>query len=120
MGRRDFAAQGSLPNREANERQYRGIGPELGIAAAAAAFAGVMAYEHGGIVSRTDIAQLHKGEMVLPAHISQSVQRMAESGQGGGGHTFNYNPTVHGSSAGGIKDMLDQHGKQFVDYGVRE
>jgi hypothetical protein len=96
------------------------IGPFLAPEAAAVAFAAVMAFEKGGIVPRTDIAQVHKGEMVLPANISQSVQRMAESGQGGGGHTFNYNPTVHGSSAGGIKDMLDQHGKAFVDYALRE
>lgn len=95
------------------------IGPFLAPEAAAVAFAAVMAFEKGGIVPRTDIAQLHKGEMVLPAHISQSVQKMAESGQGGG-HTFNYNPTVHGSSAGGIKDILEQHGKQFVDYAMKE
>lgn len=87
---------------------------------AAGAFAAVMAFEKGGLVPKTGMAMLHGGEMVLPSHISHSVQKMAESGQGGGGHTFNYNPTVHGSSASGIKDMLEQHGKEFMNYAVRE
>ena len=50
----------------------------------------------------------------------EPVDEVSAQGQGGGGHTFNYNPTVHGSSAGGIKDMLEQHGKEFMNYAVRE
>ena len=93
--------------------------PAFGAAMMATA-AGFNAFEKGGIVPATGLAQLHRGEMVLPSHISHSVQKMAESNQGGGGHTFNYNPTVHGSSSGGIKDMLEQHGKEFVNYAMRE
>jgi len=94
--------------------------PAFGAAMMATA-AGFNAFEKGGIVPRTDLSLLHRNEMVLPAHISQSVQKMAESGnQGGGGHTFHYSPTVHGSSTAGIKDMLDQHGKEFVNYAMRE
>jgi hypothetical protein len=97
------------------------IGPFLAPEAAAVAFAAVLAFEKGGLVPSTQMAMLHKNEMVLPAHISQSVQKMADSGNaGGGGHTFNYSPSVHGSSSAGIKDMLDQHGKEFVNYALRE
>jgi hypothetical protein len=97
------------------------VGPFLAPEAAAVAFAAVMAFEHGGIVPRTDIAQVHKGEMVLPANISQSVQRAADQGtMGGGGHTFNYSPTIHGSSEAATKDMLENHGKMFVNYALRE
>ena len=56
---------------------------------AAGAFAGVMAFdafEQGGIVGHTGMAQLHKNEMVLPAPIAEKVTKMSdpESGQGRG------------------------------------
>ena len=94
--------------------------PAFGAAMMAAA-AGFNAFEKGGIVPSTGMSLVHANEMILPSHISQSVQRMADSGAaGGGGHTFHYNPTINGSSSASVKDMLDQHGKHFVDYAIRE
>jgi hypothetical protein len=97
------------------------IGPELGAVAAATTFAAIMAFEKGGIVPKDDIAMLHKNELVLPANIATHVMQTA-GGEGGGqsGHTFNYNPTIHGSSDASVKDMLDTHGKMFVDYAMRQ
>lgn len=43
-------------------------------------FAGMAAFEMGGLVPGTGIAMLHGGEMVLPAPISQGLQGMIESG----------------------------------------
>jgi hypothetical protein len=71
------------------------IGPVLAPAAAAAAFAAVLAFEKGGIVPETGLAMLHSKEMVLPAHISQSVQQMADGGGSGG----NLQVHFHGKQA---------------------
>jgi hypothetical protein len=86
------------------------IGPFIAPAAAAAAFAAVLAFEQGGIVPSTQMALVHKNEMVLPANISQSLQR----GGGAGDVILNYNPSVSGIDTSGIKDMLDQHGDMFA------
>ena len=83
------------------------------MAGAAAAF---LAFEEGGIVPRTDLAMVHKGEMVLPAHISAAVQGAA-SGGGMGGHTFNYKPTINGTADA---NMMRSSGKQFVALAMRE
>jgi len=65
------------------------VGPVLAPIAAAAAFAGVMAFaafEQGGIVGNQEqMAVLHPREMVLPAPISEGVQRMVQNGGGGAG-----------------------------------
>ena len=79
------------------------VGPALGAAAAAATFAGVMAFE--GMISAAGgadlgstpvIAQLHPHEMVLPQNLADVVRGAAAGGgNSGGGHTFhvtnNYN-----------------------------
>jgi hypothetical protein len=95
------------------------VGPALGLGAATQAFATVMAFESGGLVPSTGMAMLHEKEMVLPSNISQSVQRMADGGGAGAGHTFNYSPTVNGGD-GSTKDMLASHGKRFVSLAMRE
>lgn len=62
-------------------------GPIVGAIDAAAVFAAVSAlnaFEKGGIVPETNVALLHKNEMVLPSHISQKVQSMAEPAKAGG------------------------------------
>jgi hypothetical protein len=84
------------------------------MAAVAGSFA---AFAQGGLVPATGLAMVHGGEMVLPAHISKAVQGAAENGgMGSGGHTFNinYSPSASSFSAGGIKDVLDEHGDAFV------
>lgn len=69
------------------------IGPVLAPAAAAAAFAGVMAFEEGGMVpGRGPVpAIVHGGEMIL----NEGQQRAMA---GGGGNTFNFNHYGPGSS----------------------
>lgn len=39
-------------------------------------FAGLAAFEQGGLVPGTGLAMLHGGEMVLPQHLSESIQAM--------------------------------------------
>jgi hypothetical protein len=62
------------------------VGPFLAPAAAAVAFAGVMAFAEGGWdrVPSDQVAMIHKNEMVLPAHIAEPVRQMAAAGGGGG------------------------------------
>jgi hypothetical protein len=63
------------------------VGPILAPAAAAAAFAGVMAFdtfEYGGVVPRTGVAMVHAGERVLPPSVNTVFERMAAQGAGGG------------------------------------
>jgi len=61
----------------------------LAIASGAAAFAGVMAFEQGGIVPSTQMAMVHQHEMILPSHISQGLQGMIANNRGAKG-----NPSV--------------------------
>lgn len=92
------------------------IGPFIAPAAAAAAFAGVMAFgalasaEQGAIVPRNMPVNLHGGEMVLPARVSSAVQQMAAAGGGGGGT----NISIHAMDAGSIRDFLHRNQRQFV------
>jgi hypothetical protein len=90
------------------------IGPVLAPAAAAVAFAAVMAFEKGGIMGNTEgLALLHPREMVLPSHISQSVQQMASGGpgtsSGGSGGHFHVEQHFHGNmSKSDMAKMEDQ------------
>jgi hypothetical protein len=97
-----------------------GIPFPFNVAAAAVAAGGVFAatvalasFDKGGIMPATDIALLHKNEMVLPANLSQGFQAMLAAGGAGGGMG---GPTVH---LGGIHF----HGpadKKTVDYAKEE
>lgn len=92
------------------------VGPELGAAAASAAFAqvmGYMAFEQGGIVpGRSGMAVpaiVHGGEMVLPTSLSRKMQ---ESAGGAGRHIhMTYAPTVNAISSKGVADVLREHGE---------
>jgi hypothetical protein len=78
-------------------------GPPAGAVAAALAFSSVAAlsaFEQGGIVPETDVAMLHKNEMVLPAAISQKVQNFTEPKEKAGGDTHLHVSAVDGESAG--------------------
>jgi hypothetical protein len=77
------AAQTAAANTYSSVSAIPIIGPELAEPAAIAAYAAVMAFEKGGIMPDTaGLAMLHPREMVLPAPISESVQRMAAGGKG--------------------------------------
>jgi hypothetical protein len=73
------------------------IGPFLAPEAAAAAFAGVMAFESGGMVPGYGPvpAIVHGGEMIL----NQDQQRALGNG---GGHTFNYHQHIAGNATSDV------------------
>jgi hypothetical protein len=98
------------------------IGFPLAIASGAAAFAGVMAFEKGGIVPETGMVKLHEKEMVLPRPISEKVQAMTDAGAGGKGSSpaITYAPTIHAVDGKGVSDMLNAHGGLFTQHIVKE
>jgi hypothetical protein len=63
------------------------VGPALGAAAAALAFAGVMAFDEGGMAPG-GMSLLHPNEAVLNPEQTRNFQQMTE--QGGGSTTHNY------------------------------
>jgi hypothetical protein len=85
------------------------VGPFLAPEAAAAAFAGVMAFESGGLVpgSGPVAAIVHGGELIL----NQEQQRSL----GSGGHTFQY--INHGS---GSAEQTRASSKEFFKMAKRE
>jgi hypothetical protein len=84
--------------------------------AAAAAFAGTMAFaafEQGGIVPNTGLVMAHRGEMVLPTALSERVQGWTENNsttnnQGGNVHIHS-SPTLHVHSEVDGRRMLEDH-----------
>jgi hypothetical protein len=82
------------------------------------------AFERGGIVPKVAFAArgmitpkrgimpaiLHPEEMVLPAHISKAVQRMAERGGGGD----QYQVTIHANDARSFAQMLSNPANESV------
>ncbi|MGH9541390.1 MAG: hypothetical protein ACRD2H_05870 [Terriglobales bacterium] len=72
--------------------------------AAAAEFAYMLAFEHGGVVPKTAPALVHEHEMVLPQHIADHVLRTAggQSGSGSGS-------TIHVHNSVSALDGADAH-----------
>jgi hypothetical protein len=70
---------------------YAGIGVATGTltAATAAATAGIMAFDVGTMsVPQDMLAQVHKGEVIIPAPFSDAARQMLSGEGGGGGETF--------------------------------
>lgn len=100
------------------------VGPELGAVAAATTFAGVMAFEKGGIVpgiGHVDSvpAMLTPGEGIIPRGVMDGLQTMVRNGNMNGGgnithvvhvHQTNHINTIDGD---GMKDVLDKHADQL-------
>jgi hypothetical protein len=92
------------------------IGPIIAPIAAAGSFAAVAAFEsfdQGGIASG-GLSVVHAREMVLPANLSDFVQKAAANSSGdaeGKGHTFNYSPNVNAIDRNGMQDALKEHGE---------
>jgi hypothetical protein len=99
------------------------FGNVLGPIFAAAAFAGVMAFQDGGIVPGTgsgDIvpAMLTPGEGVVPKGVMEGLSNLAKSGglESGGTHFHvraHFSPTIHAVDAAGVDRMLEKHGDRF-------
>jgi hypothetical protein len=93
--------------------------PPLAEAMAAEAFAATMAwapvaaFEQGGIMPKTDLALLHKNEMVLPANLSATIQTLAAQGGSpssvGGTVHVHYAPNVHAFDRRGVAEVLQEH-----------
>jgi hypothetical protein len=93
---------------------------------AAAAFAGVMAYEGGTDmvpgVGRGDIvpAMLTPGEGVVPGGVMDGLRKMAQSGTVNGWTTVHmtHAPTYHVNTidGDGIRDVLDKHSAEFTKH----
>lgn len=95
------------------------IGPELGAVAAAAVFAGAMAFNKGGIVpgvgnADTVPAMLTPGEGVVPGGVMDGLRNMAREGRMGGGGNVTHihiRPTynVQTIDGDGMQAALDKH-----------
>ena len=88
------------------------IGPELAPAAAAAAvsetmsFAGLIALAAGAWDLRSDmVAQLHRGEMVVPENFASGL-RAAGGSFGAGDVNMNYSPTINAREPASLEQML--------------
>lgn len=101
------------------------VGPAVGAAAAAATFAGVMAFGipsasgGWGEVPNDGLAMIHKKEMVLPANLAEGVRNMINNSNmntnssNTSNHTYNFNiSAVDGNS---VKDMFMKHGGVIVN-----
>lgn len=101
------------------------IGPILAPAAAATAFAAVLAFDVASAAGGWDrvpadgmMTELHKDEMVLPAGLAGSLRGML--GQGGGGSgpvTLNYAPSLGGNGAMSRRDaesFFRSHGDLMI------
>lgn len=98
------------------------VGPELAPPAGAAMFGAIMAwqsanaFEGGGLVGSTQMALLHKNEMVLPANLSRGMQTVINNGGGGsGGDThIHFAPHVSALDSTGMDRVLDRHQQTFI------
>jgi hypothetical protein len=75
-------------------------GPIAGAIAAAAAYAGTLAFdtfEYGGVAPRTGVALVHAGERVLPPSVNTVFERMMGAG-GSGGVSAPMTIAIHGAT----------------------
>lgn len=96
------------------------IGPILAPAAAATAFAAVLAFDVTSAAGGWDrvpadgmMAELHKDEMVLPAGLAGSLRDVIGRGGGAGAVTLNYAPSLSGGGAmsrGDAEAFFRSHG----------
>lgn len=90
------------------------VGPFLAPPAAAAAFVAVAAFGSalpsaaGGMVVQEDtLAQVHKNEMVLPAHLSSGLSSIIANGKRGSGDVgLTYAPTINHNEPASLHQML--------------
>jgi hypothetical protein len=93
------------------------INPLLGAVAAAAAFAGVMAFgsmgsAEGGqyFVPGPQLTMLHAQEMVLPAGLAGRMRDVIENGGGGGGNAVHVHFNVNAIDSSSFKGTIGRHG----------
>lgn len=98
------------------------IGPILAPPAAAASYAGVMAFgaltsAEGGqwrVPAAEQLTMLHRNEMVLPAVHAEALRQTVAGGGGGNTMHFHFAPTIHAVDADGVEAMLRNHAPKFA------
>lgn len=97
------------------------VGPVLAPPAAAASYAGVMAFgalasAEGGqwqVPINEQLTLLHRNEMVLPAPQADALRRTVADGGAGSVH-LHFAPTVHAMDSRGVDEVLRAHGDRFA------
>lgn len=112
-GANTFAATSAIPI----------IGPELAPGAAAAAvsetmsFAGLIALATGAWDLRSDmVAQLHKGEMVVPENFASGLRGHGGGGFGAGDVNMHYAPTIHAREPATLSQMLTRESSEMLSW----
>ena len=94
------------------------VGPALAIAAAAAMLGAMAPYvamasaSGGWDVDQDMLTQVHKKEMILPAHLAENVRNMTGQGtssNSGGGDHFH----IHAWDNVNMQDFLNRHGRKL-------
>lgn len=94
------------------------VGPFLAPAMAIGAVAAVMGFAKniasaagGWVVPEDQMAQVHKNEMILPAHLSDRIRNMTEPGKGKGGEGGDVHYHVSAIDAAGVARWFKQNGR---------
>ena len=128
IGKNAHMKQNMIDAKDAGAGAYKAVvgipyvGPVLAPIAAAAAFAGTVAFASGGWerVPSDQMAMVHKNEQILPASYAEGLRNLvAAGGQGGGGgevHNHSYN--IVANDAPSFIQMMNQPGHKaaFVSY----
>jgi hypothetical protein len=90
------------------------VGPALAPAAAATAFASVMAFEKGGEIPGSGAVPIiaHGGETVVTKALTDQVR----NNTGTKPHVLNYAPSITAIDSDGVKGMLQEHAAEFQDH----
>lgn len=126
LGKAAHEKQNLIDAKEAASGAYKAtvgipyVGPVLAPIAAAAAFAGTVAFASGGWerVPSDQMAMVHKNEQILPASYAEGLRKLVATGGQGGGVVHNHTWNVQANDASSFIQMMNQPGHKdaFVKY----
>ena len=101
--------------------------PIVGLAAAPAAagaayaevlasFAGPASAAGGMLLDQDQLVFAHKGEQILPAHLSAGMQNIINNGGTGGAVNLHYSPTINGGQNATLEQMLRDQGGALMAF----
>ena len=99
------------------------VGPALAIAASAATFVALMAFEKGGKIPGEGAVPIlgHGGETVVTKALTDRVERAEQSGSNSGMTMHaHFAPQIHAIDADGVDGLLKKHGATFTKHIARE